>query len=194
MISIGLTGHIGSGKSSVAKIFESFGFEIFDADILAKNLYEIPEIQKNVEQILGIPIRDSKGKIAYKAMAEIYFNNESLYHRLNSVLYPALTNYTKHLIQESKNNILIEAAMFFEIGLQDLFTYKIHVSAKQEIRHDRLQKSRNMSVELIKEREKMQGSERIKEKRSDFVIQNNEEDFLIVKVENILKEIGYLPK
>jgi len=194
MISIGLSGHIGSGKSSVAKVFASFGFTVYDADILAKRLYEFENIRLEVEKILGISILNENGSINYKAIAEKYFNDESVYHRVNSILYPALKELIRMLINESKENILVEAAMFYEIGLQDLFDYKINVSAPAELRHKRLQQSRNMSPELIVEREKMQGSERIKEKRSNFVIHNDEEQSLILQVKEILNKTGAISK
>lgn len=191
MISIGLSGHIGSGKSSVAKIFSSYGFAIYDADLLAKRLYEFDNIQAEIENILKITIAKPDGTIDYKAIAKKYFNNESAYHRVNSVLYPALKELIKVLINESKQDIVIEAAMLYEIGLQDLFDYRINVSAPAKICHRRLKESRNMSQELIEEREKMQGSERLKEKRSNFVINNNEKEFVILQVKIILNSINY---
>ncbi|PLW91853.1 MAG: dephospho-CoA kinase [Marinilabiliales bacterium] len=192
MISIGLSGNIGSGKSSVAKVFASFGFVVYDADLLAKRLYKFENIEAEIEKILEITIRKKDGNIDYKSIAKKYFNDESIYHRVNSILYPALKELIRMMISESNQDILVEAAMLYEIGLQDLFDYRINVSAPAEIRHRRLNESRNMSREQIEEREKMQGSERIKEKRSDFIIHNNEEQFVIVQVEEILKKIGHL--
>ena len=194
MISIGLSGQIGSGKSSVAKVFGSFGFVVYDADLLAKRLYEFENIQAEVEKILEITIKKEDGSIDYKAIAGKYFNNEVAYHRVNAILYPALKELIRMLISESKQNVLVEAAMLYEIGLQELFDYRIHVSATADIRHERLLNSRKMSPELIEEREKMQGSDKIKEKRSDFVIYNNEEKFLIVQVKEILEKTDFFSK
>lgn len=190
MISIGLCGNIGSGKSSIAKIFQIHGFNIFDADKLAKELYHHNNIRQKIETLLGFSIELADNKINYSAIAEVYFNDDKLYHRINAILYPALKSKISDIINNSSSNILIEAAMLYEIELHPLFDFVITVSSPDILRQERLQKQRNMDTNSFRKREKMQSSQLIKEKRSNFVIYNNEEELIIPQIEKILNTIS----
>ena len=190
MISIGLCGNIGSGKSSIAKIFQMYGFIIYDADKLAKELYLNNDIKQKIETLLGFSIELTDNKINYSAIAEVYFNNDKLYHRINAILYPALKNKIANIIKNSSSNILIEAAMLYEIDLHPFFDFVITVSSPDKLRQKRLVKQRNMDLNSFIKREKMQSSQLIKEKRSNFVIYNNKEKLILPQIEKILKEIS----
>ncbi|NLL27718.1 MAG: dephospho-CoA kinase [Bacteroidales bacterium] len=190
MIAIGLTGNIGSGKSTIAKIFQSFGFDFLDADVMAKELYYIDEIRVRIEKLLGKSILNKDGKVDYKIISEQYFNNAEIYKSLNNILYPALQQKIKKEISNSKKNLIIEAAMLFEIGFCSLYDYIITVSAPIEERIERIKKRNGFSTELFMEREKNQSSASWKEQNSDFVIYNNNGTELIPQVSNILKKIG----
>ena len=190
MITIGLTGNIGSGKSTVAKIFQSFGFDFLDADTMAKELYDIDEIRIKVEKLLGKFILKKDGKIDYKIISEQYFNNVKIYKSLNNILYPALQQKIKKETSNSKKNLIIEAAMLFEIGSNSLYDYIITVSAPIEERMERIKKRNGFSTELFMERENNQSSATWKEQHSDFIIYNNKGAELITQVSNILKKIG----
>lgn len=190
MITIGLTGNIGSGKSTVAKIFQSFGFDFLDADAMAKELYNIDEIRIKVEKLLGKSILKKDGKIDYKIISEQYFNNVEIYKSLNNILYPALQQKIKKETSNSKKNLIIEAAMLFEIGSNSLYDYIITVSAPIEERMERIKKRNGFSTELFMERENNQSSATWKEQHSDFIIYNNKGAELITQVSNILKKIS----
>lgn len=190
MITIGLTGNIGSGKSTVAKIFQSFGFDFLDADTMAKELYDIDEIRIKVEKLLGKSILKKDGKVDYKIISEQYFNNVEIYKSLNNILYPALQQKIKKETSNSKKNLIIEAAMLFEIGSNSLYDYIITVSAPIEERIERIKKRNGFSTELFMERENNQSSATWKEQHSDFIIYNNKGAELITQVSNILKKIS----
>ncbi len=189
MIKIGLTGNLGSGKSTVAKVFETFGFKILDADEMAKQLYHIPEIRKQVELLLGVAIRNDDNTINYKIIADHYFNKPGIYAALNRILYPELQKNISDEIDSQQCNIIVEAAMLFEIEMQQIFDYVITVSTPVEERIQRVYKRNGSSREQFMEREKLQSPAEWKETKADFVILNDERSSVIAQVSSILKNL-----
>lgn len=191
MKTIGLTGNLGSGKSTVAKVFESFGYVILDADAMAKELYFVPEIRIKVEELLGEPISNEDGSIKYNRIAEHYFNKPGIYLALNSILYPALQKKIEATVESLNDKpVLIEAAMLFEIGLKDSFEYTITVSTPIEERIHRVYNRNGSSREQFMEREKLQSPAEWKEKHADYVIRNDERSSVVAQVNRIVQAIG----
>ncbi len=190
MLKIGLTGNMGSGKSTVSKLFEPLGFKVFDMDIIAKDLYHIPEVTRKAEKILNISIQLPNGNINYPAIAEKYFNNRDIYVSLNEVLFDVLREKTKCIINENlNNNIIIEAAMLFEIGLQQYFDHIIVVSASLEERMDRVFKRNGWSREKFLERENNQLAQDYKEAHANYIIYNDTHSSVTMQVNNIIDKL-----
>lgn len=190
MIKIGLTGNLGSGKSTVAKVFETFGFKILDADDMAKQLYHIPDIRRQVESLLGVSIENADGTINYRLIADHYFNKPGIYAALNKILYPELLKNIDAEIAAQTSNVIVEAAMLFEIEMQHVFDYVITVSTPVEERMQRVYKRNGSSREQFMEREKLQSPAEWKETKADFVIRNDERSSVIAQVNRILQQIS----
>ena len=191
MIKIGLTGNLGSGKSTVAKVFETFGFKILDADDMAKQLYHIPAIRQQVETLLGVSILSDDDSVNYKTIADYYFNKPGIYAALNKILYPELQKNIEAEIAARTSNVIVEAAMLFEIEMQHVFDYVITVSTPVEERIQRVYKRNGSSREQFMEREKLQSPAEWKETKADFVIRNDERSSVIAQVDRIVRQINY---
>lgn len=190
MITIGLTGNLGSGKSTVAKVFESFSFRILDADAMAKDLYFIPEIRQQVEQLLGESILNPDSSINYRKIADYYFNKPGIYKALNEILYPELQKNIKNEINATGDNVVVEAAMLFEIGMGKSFDYVTTVSTPVEERIQRVYKRNGCSREQFMEREKLQSPAEWKETKADFVIRNDERSSVVAQVNRIVEKLS----
>ena len=191
MIKLGLTGNLGSGKTSVAKVFESFGFKIFYADDNAKYLYKIPSIKTEIESLLNTSISTYNGEINYKLIADKYFFDSTIYKKINEILYPVLQKKIKTETELLSSNVIVEAAMLFEIGLESFFDYIITVSTPLEERMNRVFKRNGFEKDEFMIREDMQSDPLLKEAKSDFIIYNNEQSSVIEQVNDILNKINY---
>jgi dephospho-CoA kinase len=184
---IAITGNIGSGKSTVAKVFGAMGFDILDADALAKSLYEIPTIRIQVEELLKTSIISPSGGIDYAKIASVYFNDIDIYNSLNKILYPALKKLIEEVISNCQNsNVALEAAILFEAGLEKDFDKIIVVSAPRKMRFRKVNSRNGMTQEQFLERENRQFSQEWKEQHCSTVVVNDESSSVIEQVEKII--------
>lgn len=191
MLKIGLTGNIGSGKTTIAKIFESLGINIFYADTEAKKLYQDNEVKSKVEVLFGNRVFNNKQEVDFKMLAEIVFSNKSKLDQLSKILHPMVNKiYMNWANTNSMDAYTIhESAIIFEYNLQSNFDKIVCVSADTELRVKRLLERGFENEEHIRERINNQMSQQQKIKLSDYAIYNNEEDFLIPQVLSIHKEL-----
>lgn len=173
MMVVGLTGGIGSGKTTVANFFEVLGVPIYIADDAAKNLMESSsKIRKEIIELLGeeaytenLPNR--------KWIAKQVFTNEALLNKLNQIIHPRVKTHFKHWAENQQANyVLYEAAILFEKGGYKDTDYNILVVAPKEERVKRLQKRDNSAKEDIEARMQNQWDDQKKIKLADFIIEN----------------------
>ncbi|MEY3432989.1 MAG: hypothetical protein RL131_925, partial [Bacteroidota bacterium] len=141
MLKIGLTGGIGSGKSTVAKLFEILGIPIFYADQEAKQLMETdPNLVAEIKHLFGESIY-IHGKLNRQELATRVFQNKSLLHALNQIVHPATIAAGKTWMLKQKTAYAIkEAALIFESGSQGEYDFIIGVFAPLSIRISRTMK------------------------------------------------------
>jgi len=193
MLRIGLTGGIGSGKSTVARIFEVLGIPVYDADSASKKLMtENEDLKKR--------IKNSFGEEAYtneilnrKYLAGQVFNEPKKMALLNSLVHPATIKDAEEWMKKQKTPYLIkEAALIFESGSQKQLDFVIGVQAPLALRLQRIIQRDNVSVTQVKARMDMQMDEAIKMRLCKYVIVNDEQHLLIPQVlelhEKFLKE------
>lgn len=190
MMVIGLTGGIGSGKTTVANFFKELGIPIYIADEAGKRLMETsPKIREQIISLFGessysgnIPER--------KYIASKVFSDKTLLEKLNNIIHPAVAADFKEWLQHQKSEYVIyEAAILFETGGYKKCDRSILVTAPIELRIDRLQKRDNSSRNEIQQRMDNQWSDDKKSQLADFIINNEDLADTKLQVEHIHAEI-----
>ena len=183
MLKIGLTGGIGSGKSSVAGIFNVLGIPVFDADTYAKLVMEKDDaLATSIKNTFG---EESylEGKLNRAYIANLVFNDPFKLEQLNALVHPATIMEADSWMQQQKTSYVIkEAALLFEAGSASHLDYVIGVYAPEHMRIKRVMKRDNITAEQVMARMERQINEVIKMKLCDFVIVNNEQQLLIPQV------------
>lgn len=190
-LAIGITGGIGSGKSTVSEFYETKGFHVIKADQIAKNIMQNDsEVIARIKSEFG---NESylENKLNSKFIAKIVFQNEQKLRKLNSIVHPATIKEISEEIKKyhiSENIIFVEAALIFEAKMEELFDYILLVTADDEIRIERVSSRDKVSKDEIAKRIENQIPEKIKKSQSDFIIENNKSlDELKSKSEFFLK-------
>ncbi|MEO6347476.1 MAG: dephospho-CoA kinase [Aquaticitalea sp.] len=186
MIVVGLTGGIGSGKTTVARLFEALGIPIYIADVEAKRLM-------NTSKIIQRKLIDLFGEEAYvnyelnrPFIASKIFNNASLLAKMNQLVHPKVgQDFNRWVKKQSSDYVIKEAAIIFEQKMQSQYDYIITVTADIDEKIARLIKRDNTSKSKIMEIMNIQMSDAEKIRISDFVIVNND----LKKTENQVLEI-----
>lgn len=187
MLKAAITGNIGSGKTTVCKIFESLGVPVFYADTEAKALYKNEKIRVRVQEVFGKDVFNQRQELERKKLARIVFRNPEALSKLNAIIHPALMKRYSRWLQNHPNApyTLHEAAVIFENHLEKAFDFIITVSCPEKIRMERIKSRENISEREIKNRMKRQWSDKRKEALSDAVIRNDGTQFLIPQVMEI---------
>ncbi len=201
MLRVGLTGGIGSGKSTVAKIFEVLGVPLYYADEAAKRLMnENEDLKQNIRQAFGEETyRD--GILDRKALAAIVFNAPKKLDQLNALVHPVtFTDATLWLQkiaaagEQSPPYAIKEAALIFESGAQEWLDYVIGVYAPAPLRIQRVMQRDHTGPEEVLARMNKQMDEELKMRLCNFVITNDEQQLLIPQVQALHAHLSGLSK
>jgi dephospho-CoA kinase len=183
MLKIGLTGGIGSGKSTVAHIFEVLGIPVYYADEAAKRLMtENEELKASVISAFG---NDAfiNGNLNREYIAGQVFNNDKKIELLNSLVHPATIKDAAEWIQiQDAPYVIKEAALIFESGSNKDLDYVIGVKSRAALRIQRTIGRDNISADEVKARMDKQMDEDLKLQLCDYVIVNDEEEMVIPQV------------
>tara|TARA_B100001094_G_scaffold332045_1_gene402518 strand:+ start:618 stop:1238 length:621 start_codon:yes stop_codon:yes gene_type:complete len=197
MIKVGLTGGIGSGKSTVSKILISKGFSVYNSDNRAKWLMNNNDnLKSNIISIFGNKAY-LKGSLNRKYLSAKVFNDSLKLKALNSLVHPLVAIDFKNwlLHQNFKDFVFKEAAILMESGAYKEMDKIIVVSCPENIRLERVLKRDGNSPELVKKRMQNQISETEKINHADFVVKNNgSESDLVLEVELVISELKNLTK
>ncbi len=192
MIKVGITGGIGSGKTTVCKVFELLGVPVYNADDEAKQILDSnEEVKEKILNIFGIELLNDKGKIDKKKLASFVFNNKEKLEKLNFLVHPAVRQHFENWLKQhsAKKYILKEAAILFESGAYKLVDKVIMVTAPLELKINRTMQRDKISREQVEQRINNQLSDEEKIKRSQFVIHNDEMQLLIPQILNIHRQL-----
>jgi dephospho-CoA kinase len=183
MLRIGLTGGLGSGKSTVAHIFEVLGIPVYYADAASKRLMNDDEkVKAAVQNAFGKKVYP-EGKLDRKYLAEIVFKDEKKLELLNSIVHPAtLRDADEWISKQTAPYAIKEAALIFESGSHQNLDYVIGVKAPLHLRLQRAMKRDNISHEEAMARINKQINEEIKMRLCDFIIINDEQQMVIPQV------------
>lgn len=184
MISVGLTGGIGSGKSTVAQIFQCLGIPVYNADFHAKKFLQHPEIIKSLAAKLGNSILDANNNIIKPKLAEIVFNDENALSFLNNLIHPLVVRDFNiwRANQEKLPYVIHEAALIFEAKLQQQFDKIILITASEEIKIKRVMQRDSATPEQIKQRMQKQWPDEEKMKLADYLIKNDESELVLPQI------------
>ncbi len=187
MIKVALTGNIGSGKSTVSRIFNSLNVPVFHADMEAKLFYTEDEVKETVRKTFGKKVFNASNEVDFKALAEVIFNDKQALTKINRIIHPlTLKKYKRWLSKHKDSNYTIhESAILFENDLQHHFDKIINVTAPLEVRLKRVIERDNLSPDNILDRMKNQMTEAEKNSLADYVIENDGNRFLIPQVIDI---------
>ena len=191
MIKVGLTGGIGSGKTTVAKVFETLGIPVYYADDKAKYLMNTNETLKaSIIQNFGNDAYKN-GELDRKYLAAIVFNNKEKLELLNSLTHPiTIRDADKWMKQQTTPYTIKEAALLFESRAAEQLDYIIGVYAPQHIRVERVMKRDNLPAEEVMKRISRQIDEEMKMKLCDFIITNNDQQLVIPQVLELHKRFS----
>lgn len=185
---IGLTGGIGSGKTTIANHFRSLGVPVYIADDEAKKIMQSAEVISSIKDTFGGTIFEND--ILNRAhLAKIVFGDPDKLKLLNAIVHPAVKKHFKKWLLEHKNFPLVvyEAAILFESGNYKDFDWIITVSAPMESRIQRVIERDGVTREQVLERINAQWTDEQRISKSDFVIENIDPEIAKRKTEEILK-------
>ena len=187
MIKAGITGNIGSGKSTVARLFEMLDVPVFYADKQARIISERTEVLIEIQKTFGSAIVSDNGLLDRKKLASIVFNDPDKLTVLNSIIHPRVREcFTEWCaIHQSLPYVLHESAILFESGLNYLCDKVIVVTAPEEIRICRVIARDHFSRQEVITRMRNQWSESELLSLSDYEIVNDDNVSLIEQVNNI---------
>ncbi len=193
MLKIGLTGGIGSGKTTVAKVFETLDIPVYYADNAAKRLMNTDdELKAGVISHFG-EAAYVNGELDRKYLAGIVFNNKEKLDLLNSLTHPVtIRDAEDWMNRQTALYAIKEAALLFESGAAEKLDYIIGVYAPQHIRIKRVMQRDDLSTDEVLKRISRQIDEEMKMKLCNFVITNNDQELVLPQVmklhEQFIKE------
>jgi dephospho-CoA kinase len=196
MLKVGITGGIGSGKTTVARVFEVLGIPVYYADKETRRLMDAdPEIRKQIISAFGQESYTAEG-LNRKYIAQIVFNQPKQLERLNSITHPvSIQDAAEWSARQSSPYTLKEAALIFESGSASQLDFVIGVYAPEPLRIKRVMDRDGLSAPEVKARIARQIDETIKMKLCDAVIRNDDQEMVIPQVldlhQLLLTKAGY---
>ena len=178
---IGITGGIGSGKSTVTNYLRELGYTVVDADGIAREITGDPAVINEIRDLAGERAIADDGKPDRKEIAEIIFSDDELRHKYEKIVTGRTVDKVKDIISsfrsgafDTKENMLfLDAPLLFETGVNELTDSVWLVSSDEDIRVERVMSRDNISREEILARMRAQMSDEEKRRLSDVIIENN---------------------
>ncbi len=194
-LKIGITGGIGSGKSTVCRVFKIIGIPVFEADQVAKQLLQTrSEIKEGLIHLFGKEVYSEDGTIDRKKLAGIIFNDDVQLRKMNALVHPVVRNeFQQWVKQQNSPYVIHEAAILFESGFYKMMDFTILVSAPEEERIQRVMQRDGVSKKQVKERLAKQWTDAERRKLADKEIINDNKNPVIpeiIKLDKIVREHG----
>jgi dephospho-CoA kinase len=192
MLKVGITGGIGSGKSTVCKVFGQLGIAVYDADARGKAiLVENEGLKKKVVEAFGAVAYNENGSLNRKFLSERVFSSTEAMDTLNGLVHPEVRLDFERWIGEQKSAYVIkEAAILIESGAYKGVDEIIVVSASEETRIRRVMKRDQVDEGKVRERMSAQLSDEQRESYADHTIDNNDDQLVIPQILQIHEDIN----
>ena len=190
-LKVGVTGGIGSGKTTVCRIFSILGVPVFSADETARIIMDSDtEVEKKINDVAGRNMYTGSG-LDRKGLASLIFNNRDLLEKINNIVHPLVREkFESWAAGVDTEYVIYEAAILFESGHYKEMDRVICVTAPEELRIRRVMERDHLTREQVEKRMASQWDEKKKIALADFVIMNDERQLLIPQVLEIHKKLG----
>lgn len=191
MLKVGITGGIGSGKTTVCQFFHQLGVPVYYADARARQIMnEIPAVIQKITELFGKQAY-ANGELNRPFIAEQAFKDKNLLQQLNAIVHPAVFEDSIRFFQSHPDEpyVLYEAAILFESGNYKAMDKVILVYAPAELRIERTMQRDHVSREQVEDRMKQQQPDEEKLKLADFVVYNDGSQTLIDQVLTIHQQL-----
>ena len=177
MYKLGITGGIGSGKSTVSEFFKKKGAFIFDADSEAKNLFtNNSNLSQRIIATFGSQVTTKK-QLDLKRLSALVFSSRSLQNKLNNIVWPEVSSVMIDAAEKAENNgitlFIVDAALLIEAGFNDFFNSILLITADKSMRLNRILLRKNIPENQIEKRMALQMPESEKQKQAQTTIKNN---------------------
>ncbi|MCD4735465.1 MAG: dephospho-CoA kinase [Bacteroidales bacterium] len=189
MIKVGLTGNIGTGKSTIARIFEVLGIPVFKADEESKKLLELEKNQKILLERYGKSILKN-GFVDRKKLASIIFSNMQEVEFVNQLFHPQVRERFMEWVENQESSYVVhEAAILFESGFYKFMDRNIVVVSPLDLAVERVMQRDGVTREQVLERKKNQWAQEKITELSDFIVVNDEQQMILPQVLEIHNKI-----
>jgi len=188
---IGITGGIGSGKSTLSHLLRAEGYSVYDTDLEARRLQnEHSAMRKKLVDMFGKDIYNEQG-LNRSALGKLVFGKPELLTKLNAIVHPlVMEDFNSWVINRyPKKMLFIESAILYESGFNKLVDRVILITAEEAIRIERVVKRDGITPEHVRARMSHQLSEEEKSARADFVIHSDDNKPLVDKMRKIIVEL-----
>ena len=177
MYKLGITGGIGSGKSTASAFFKKKGAFIFDADSEAKKLFSNnPVLTRRIITTFGSEV-STNNRLELKKLSELVFSSKSLQNSLNKIIWPEVLQVMLNAANNAENDgvklFIVDAALLFEAGFTEFFNSVLLITAIKSIRYNRILLRKNIPENQIEKRMALQLPEWEKKKLAGTTIENN---------------------
>ena len=177
MYKLGITGGIGSGKSTASEFFKKKGAFIFDADSEAKNLLtNNSNLSQRIIATFGSQVTTKK-QLDLKRLSALVFSSHSLQNKLNNIVWPEVSSVMIDAAEKAENNgitlFIVDAALLIEAGFNDFFNSILLITADKSMRLNRILLRKNIPENQIEKRMALQMPESEKQKQAQTTIKNN---------------------
>lgn len=187
---IGLTGGIGSGKTTIGNYFRSLGIPVYMVDDEGRKITDRQNVVQQIENIFGSSVIEN-GKVNRKKLSEIVFNNKDKLRQLNEIIHPAVRKHFEDWMKDQQDQpfIIRESAILFESGRDKDCDFIISVIAPMEERIKRVMQRDQVSRESVLERINNQLTDEERISKSDFIIENSSIPDAEKQAKEILKNL-----
>ena len=192
MIVLGLTGGIGSGKSTVARVFRELGAPVYYADIEAKKFLEYDGVKQELVKLFGPGVIGADAQVDKAALASIVFTDEKELAKLNALIHPRLEQDFRDWVakQWGEAYVVKEAAILFEAGFDKNVDRVLTVTAPLEQRISRVMERDGVSRQQVLDRVSKQWTDKQREAKSDYILHNSDDDMMLEQILKIHQELS----
>jgi len=175
MITVGLTGDVGAGKSTLCAVWREMGAFTIDTDTIARDMWFVPSVQRKAKKRWGESFFDGEVKDVYSRIADTIFLNEAEYEFMCKLIYPAVTKEVKRQIKKASKRykwVVAEVPLLFECGYESMFDVTVYAAASLKKRAERNEFRKLDKAELKRRQAKfMTRKERIA--KADIALRNS---------------------